>query len=106
MTTMAAARSYRAHIASTGARAAGSFEKGAASGAAGAVSNSRERGLLREIGGLADQVRELRRTSDRRNNAQIRLLATNLGTKWDEMRALRAPSVTADMPPLRAAHYD
>ncbi len=71
-----------------------------------AGAHDRERGLLGEIGGLADRVRDLRRTDARSNKAQIKDLTGDLRVKWDEMRALRAPVVSGDVSRRYHGHYD
>lgn len=57
---------------------------------------SPEAKLLADINKLADRVRELRRTNALRNDAQIKALTAQLRSKWDEMRALRAPAAVRD----------
>ena len=64
------------------------------------VALERERGLLGEIGWLADRVRDLRRTNARGNKAQIKDLTGDLHAMWEEVRALRAPPVTGDAHPV------
>lgn len=71
-----------------------------------AGAHDRERGLLGEIGGLADRVRDLRRTNARGNKAQIKVLTVDLRAKWNEMRALRAPPVSGDVSRRYHGHYD
>jgi hypothetical protein len=60
--------------------------------------HDRERTLLREITGLADHVRDMRLTAAALNDAQITLLTGDLQAKWDEVRALRAPPVSGELP--------
>jgi hypothetical protein len=71
-----------------------------------AVVQDRERGLIVEIGVLADRVRYLRRTDAVINRVQIKMLAGDICAKWDEMRALRAPPVSGDVGLRRRGHYD
>jgi hypothetical protein len=52
-----------------------------------------ERAALREIGGLSDQVRSLRRTDAVGNKTHIQAVERQLRVKWDELRTLRAGSV-------------
>ncbi len=60
--------------------------------------SDRERTLLREITGLADHVRAMRLAAAALNDGQIKLLTTDLLAKWDEVRALRAPAVSGELP--------
>lgn len=53
--------------------------------------------ILREIGGMADHVRQLRQRDAVRNSAEIRALTGELRSKWDELRVLRAPPVGDDL---------
>lgn len=59
-------------------------------------SPDREGKLLAEINKLADRVRELRRANASRNEAQIKAMTAQLRSKWEEMRALRAPAAVRD----------
>lgn len=59
-------------------------------------STDSERRLLGEISSLAERVRGLRSANAVRNDAQIKALTAQLRSKWDDMRALRAPSVNGD----------
>ena len=69
------------------------------------VGRDQERGLLLEIGGLADRLRQLRRAGAVANAAQIKVLTGDLRVKWEELRRLRAPSaVEASL--QRRGHYD
>ena len=56
-----------------------------------------EHRLLKEIGKLAERLRELRSTGAMRNEAQIKALTAQLRQKWEEMRAMRAPGPVGDM---------
>ena len=60
--------------------------------------HDRERALLREITGLADHVRDMRLAAAALNDAQIKLLTGDLQAKWDEVRALRVPRVSGEVP--------
>jgi hypothetical protein len=46
--------------------------------------------LLRDIGRLADKLRELRRTNAVANEAQIKTITADMRSKWDELRSSRA----------------
>ena len=52
--------------------------------------------MLGEISSLAERVRGLRSANAVRNDTQIKALTAQLRSKWEEMRALRAPSVPGD----------
>lgn len=56
----------------------------------------RESDLLRDIGALADRLRDLRRTDAVRHDAQIKALTGDLQLKWGEIRALRAAPTEGD----------
>ncbi len=71
-----------------------------------ADARDRERGLLAQISDLADRVRHLRRTDAVMHQVRIKTLSDDLRGKWDEMRALRAPPVSADVSLRRHGHYD
>jgi len=69
------------------------------------VGRDQERGLLLEIGGLADRLRQLRRAGAVANAAQIKVLTGDLRAKWEQLRRLRAPSVV-EASLSRRGHYD
>ena len=65
----------------------------------GTVEPGRERGLLREIGGISDRVRELRRQGAASHGVQIKALEVESRSKWEELRMLRAGPMN-DGPPV------
>ena len=62
-----------------------------------APADPREAQILREIGGLFDRVRELRRSDGRHDGAQIKALEGQSRVKWEELRLLRAGPAVADL---------
>ena len=61
-----------------------------------AMPADRQQRLLREIGGLSDQVRELRLTGADRNSTKIKALEVQSRAKWQELRMLRAGATAVD----------
>ena len=61
----------------------------------------RERSLTREIGRLADHVRDLRRDDARGNRQEISVVTADLRAKWDEMRMLRGAVAPEDQASFR-----
>lgn len=62
--------------------------------------------LLREIGALADRVRELRASHTPGSSDQIKALEAETRARWDRLRALRAdPTGVAVPPPHRGGMY-
>lgn len=56
--------------------------------------------VLQEINGMADWIRALRRADAVGNTTQIKAVEGQLRTKWDELRTLRAGSVSpSNVPP-------
>lgn len=65
-----------------------------------------ERGLLSEIGVMANRVRALRRDTVK-NSAEIKILTVDMQAKWVELRVLRAPPPSDDaFMNRRQGHYD
>lgn len=61
--------------------------------------NDLERRLIDDIGGIADRVRELRRTGGTSyDGGQIKALEVQSRAKWEELRSLRAGPVNLDPP--------
>lgn len=69
------------------------------------TSETRETRLLREIGRIADKVRDLRQSDAVRNQDQIKSLSADLRGKWEELRASRAVPPANDFPPERRSLY-
>lgn len=57
-----------------------------------------ERRLLGEINTLADRLRDLRQADAVRNETEIKTMAARLRSKWDELRAMRAPPSGGNLP--------
>jgi hypothetical protein len=55
-----------------------------------------ERRLLGEINALADRLRGLRQSDAVRHDAQIKAMAAQLRSKWEDLRVMRAPPPPGD----------
>ena len=62
--------------------------------------------ILEEIGSIADNLRELRRSDAVTHSALIKTLTADMQTKWTAMRVLRAPPVSelASLPEAGKRH--